>query len=99
MPGTICNTIRELNEEQKREEVFAQYIIDNRATVRKAAGIFNVSKSTVHKDVTSKLKQSNYAMYCKVRKILEKNKSERHLRGGNATKLKYSKMKEEKIKQ
>lgn len=69
-----------------------EYIIETGETVRGAAKQFGVSKSTVHKDVTSRLKQSNPAMYRQVRCVLEQNKSERHIRGGLATKEKYKSM-------
>ncbi|MBQ5390433.1 MAG: sporulation transcriptional regulator SpoIIID [Clostridia bacterium] len=65
------------------------YIIENNATVRDTAQKFSISKSTVHKDVTEKLYHENRQLYKKVKAVLEKNKSERHLRGGEATKLKY----------
>lgn len=67
----------------------ANYIIENKCTVRKAAKAFNVSKSTVHKDVTERLKSLNSQLFTEVKKILAENKAERHIRGGLATKLKY----------
>lgn len=67
----------------------AEYIIDNKATVRAAAKQFGVSKSTVHKDLTERLKTINPALYSEVRKLLDINKAERHIRGGMATKRKY----------
>lgn len=67
----------------------AHYIIENNATVRKTARVFNVSKSTVHKDVHERLKTLNPALYREAQKVLEVNKAERHLRGGMATKAKY----------
>lgn len=75
--------------ESERCEVLADYIIKNNATVRSAAGKFGISKSTVHKDVTERLKNVNRGLYNEVKEILEKNKAERHLRGGEATKMKY----------
>ena len=66
------------------------YTVEERATVRQAARRFGISKSTVHKDVTGRLRSLNPALYAQVRKILDKNKSERHIRGGMATKKKYS---------
>ena len=69
----------------------AQYIIDSKDTVRGAAKKFCISKSTVHKDVTERLKEINPALAKEVRKILDENKAERHIRGGMATKLKYMK--------
>lgn len=75
----------------ERCEKLAKYLIENQSTVRDTASEFGISKSTVHKDVTEKLKIKNFAMYEEVRNLLDKNKSERHLRGGEATKLKYKK--------
>ena len=66
-----------------------EYIIDTGATVRAAAKVFKISKSTVHKDVTERLRQDNPALYREVKQVLEKNKSERHIRGGLATRKKY----------
>ena len=68
----------------------ACYIIETRATVRQAAKKFGISKSTVHKDVTDMLLRINPSLAAKARKILDVNKSERHIRGGMATKEKYS---------
>lgn len=67
----------------------AEYIINTNATVRDAAGIFNVSKSTVHKDVTERLEEIDKELCQKVRAVLNINLSERHIRGGIATKMKY----------
>ncbi len=78
---------------ESRAVELAEYIIVNNTTVREAAKEFCVSKSTVHKDVGTRLKEINKPLYRKVKTVLEKNKSERHLRGGEATKMKYSKMK------
>ena len=69
----------------------AQYIIQSGATVRKTADVFKVSKSTVHKDLRTRLRPQNPALYFAVQCVLEKNKAERHLRGGAATKAKYRK--------
>ena len=66
-----------------------QYIIETKATVRQAADKFGVSKSTVHKDVTSRLSKINPALAMEARKVLDVNKQERHIRGGLATKEKY----------
>ena len=68
----------------------ADYIIDNNATVRKAAKHFGISKSTVHKDVTERLVQVNPTLAAQARKVIDVNKSERHIRGGLATKEKYA---------
>ena len=74
---------------KERAEVLADYVIETGATVRNAAIHFGISKSTVHKDLTHKLKITNPALYKQVKEILEHNKSERHLRGGEATRRKY----------
>ena len=74
---------------RERCELLAEYVIDTGATVRAAAVHFGISKSTVHKDLTYKLKYINPALYRAVKKILELNKSQRHLRGGEATRKKY----------
>lgn len=69
----------------------AEYVIATKATVRDTAKAFDVSKSTVHKDVTERLKYIDYALYKRVKEILDVNLSERHLRGGIATKQKFKK--------
>ncbi|MBQ7338936.1 MAG: sporulation transcriptional regulator SpoIIID [Clostridia bacterium] len=74
---------------KERCVMLAAYLVENRATVRATAKRFGISKSTVHKDVTQNLKKINPALYQQVQKILEQNKDERHLRGGEATKQKY----------
>ena len=79
--------------DKDRCEILAEYLIERDATVRAVAYAFSVSKSTVHKDITEKLKRINPDLYDSVRTILEKNKSERHLRGGEATRIKYMKEK------
>ena len=77
------------HDETRRCEKLAQYMLENGSTVRSTAEKFGVSKSTVHKDVTQKLKECNPALYLQTRALLEKNKAERHLRGGEATRRKY----------
>ena len=67
----------------------AQYIIDSKATIRKTARVFGVSKSTIHKDMTERLPKINPSIAEEAKIILDLNKSERHIRGGKATKLKY----------
>lgn len=67
----------------------ARYIIESKATIRKTARMFGVSKSTVHKDVTERLPKLNPQIAKEAKEILDLNKSERHIRGGKATKLKY----------
>ena len=69
--------------------MLANYLIENNATVRAAAIRFGISKSTVHKDVTQTLPHINKALYYEVKHLLDKNKRERHIRGGEATKNKY----------
>ncbi len=76
-----------------RAVMLGRYISENNATVRAAAKRFGISKSTVHKDVSEKLPKIQPQLYAEVKKILEKNKSERHIRGGLATKKKYEDMK------
>lgn len=70
----------------------AEYIIENRATIRSAAKKFGVSKSTVHKDLSERLEQFNRPLYLSVKEILDINKAERHIRGGIATRNKYRKL-------
>lgn len=72
-----------------RAITLGEYIVKTGATVRAAAKVFKISKSTVHKDVTERLRHENPHLYKQVKKILEKNKQERHIRGGMATKRKY----------
>lgn len=79
MPDTIAKRACEL----------AVYIIETGATVRAAAQHFGISKSTVHKDISCRLKQYNLSLYLQVRKVLDLNKQERHIRGGMATRKKY----------
>ena len=67
----------------------AQYIIENRTTVRAAAQKFGISKSTVHKDISERLPQFNRVLYQQVKEVLEVNKAQRHIRGGIATRKKY----------
>lgn len=80
--------MRSINIAERCEEL-GQYVIENSATVRQAAQYYGISKSTVHKDITVKLKYINKSLYKQVKTILNKNKSERHIRGGEATKKKY----------
>lgn len=78
---------------EERAKVLATYIIENKSTVRQAAKKFNISKSTVHKDISERLEKVNPSLAYEAKKILEINKLERHIRGGLATKLKYQKEK------
>ena len=74
--------------------ILATYLIENRSTVRAVANHFGISKSTVHKDITENLKRINKTLYNETQGILQTNKKERHIRGGEATRKKY---KEQKI--
>ncbi len=73
----------------KRARELAEYVLQTGATVRAAAEQFGVSKSTVHKDLTQRLEQTDRLLWLRVRAVLEQNKAERHLRGGEATRRKY----------
>jgi len=79
---------------EERAITLGEYIVSNNATVRETAKKFSVSKSTVHKDVTERLVKLNRTLSEEVRTVLNKNKAERHVRGGEATKRKYINMKE-----
>ncbi len=81
--------------QRERCVVLGEYMVEHGATVRTAAQVYGVSKSTVHKDVTQNLRQVNHALYLEVRELLLKNKQERHLRGGEATRRKYGRKSEE----
>ena len=74
---------------EERACELAVYIIENRATIRAAAGHFGISKSTVHKDLSERLDRCNHNLYLQVKQVLDVNKAERHIRGGIATKNKY----------
>ena len=74
---------------EKRACQLAVYIIETGATVRTAAKHFGISKSTVHKDLSQRLKQYNRVLYEQARQVLEENKAQRHIRGGMATRKKY----------
>ena len=77
------------NDYNERAVELGRYIIESKTTVRGAAKKFGVSKSTVHSDITTKLKRIDPALYREVRKVLDVNKEERHIRGGIATREKY----------
>ena len=74
---------------KERCVVLATYLVENQTTVRAVAAEFGISKSTVHKDITQHLKRVNRTLYEQAKMVLEQNKKERHLRGGEATKQKY----------
>lgn len=80
---------------EKRAVELGDYICKTNATVRDASKVFGISKSTVHKDVTERLKQIDPDLHAAVKKVLDVNLSERHLRGGTATKEKYRRKKSE----
>ena len=75
---------------EERAIKMAEYIVENSATVRQTAKVFGISKSTVHKDITERLVHINPSLASEARKILDVNKAERHIRGGMATKQKFS---------
>lgn len=81
---------------EERVITLANYIVEHKATVRKTAKDFNISKSTVHKDVTERLHEINRALFKEVAEVLSENKADRHIRGGEATKQKYALLKEQK---
>jgi putative DeoR family transcriptional regulator (stage III sporulation protein D) len=76
---------------EERAVDLGEYIVENKTTVRAAAKQFGVSKSTVHMDVSQRLRKLNPQLYSEVRRVLDINKSQRHIRGGLATKEKYKK--------
>ncbi len=75
--------------DKERCVILGTYIVENRATVRQTAARYGISKSTVHKDVTETLRHVNRALFEEVAKVLEQNKNERHLRGGEATRQRH----------
>ena len=77
------------NDIEERVKKVATYIIETGSTVRQTAKVFNISKSTIHKDISERLEEINPALAIAAKKVLERNKEERHIRGGMATKLKY----------
>ena len=79
--------------EKERCEKVGEYILENKCTVRAAAGKFGVSKSTVHMDITKRLPMINAKLYKEVEKVVKQNKAERHFRGGESTRQKYLKLK------
>ena len=74
---------------EERAICLGEYIAEHNATVRRAAKEFGISKSTVHKDLQTRLRRQNAGLYREVQRVLDKNKAERHLRGGEATRKKY----------
>lgn len=86
-----------ISSNKERCEILAAYMVENGVTVRAAASKFSISKSTVHKDITKNLKSVNPTLYAEVQKVLQKNKEERHLRGGEATRRKYLNLSRKKL--
>lgn len=74
---------------EARARELAAYVLETGATVRQTAERFGVSKSTVHKDLTQRLEQADRLLWLRVRQVLDRNKAQRHLRGGEATRKKY----------
>ena len=85
-------------EEKERCIRLAEYLIENKSTVRATAKHFGISKSTVHKDLSEKLPHINAALYGEAKAVMDLNKAERHLRGGQATKIKYRTIRNKKNK-
>ena len=84
--GECCRLTGNIEE---RACELALYIIENKATVRRAAKQFGISKSTVHKDLSERLPAFNRSLYLQAKRVLDQNKAERHIRGGIATRIKY----------
>ena len=78
-----------MKEMEQRACDLAAWIVENSATIRAAADYFGISKSTVHKDLQERLPRCNKALFIQVKRLLEENKAQRHIRGGAATKRKY----------
>lgn len=78
-----------ISNQKQRCIALATFLVENNATVRSVAKSFGISKSTVHKDITKNLKKVDLELYREAQAILDKNKKERHIRGGEATKRKY----------
>ena len=78
----------------ERAVIFAQHMLETKTTVRATATYYGFSKSTVHKDLTGRLKYADRALYEQVAALLDENRQSRHIRGGNATKLKYSEIRD-----
>ena len=81
--------MRETKDTDERAVQLGEYIVNSGATVRAAARVYGVSKSTVHKDVTERLEHIDTALWREVKEVLERNKAQRHIRGGDATRRKY----------
>ncbi len=89
--------MKDLGRNCDRAIILGEYISEHKSTVRACAKQFSISKSTVHKDVSTKLEKLQPELYKEVKQVLETNKKERHIRGGQATKLKYEEKARKKI--
>jgi len=89
--------LKELPKDCERAVILGEYILENKSTVRACAKQFGISKSTVHKDVSQRLPKIQPQLHIKVKEVLEINKQERHIRGGQATKQKYEELNKQKI--
>ena len=81
----------------ERAKLLGEFVVETGATVRHTASVYGISKSTVHKDLTERLKYIDPALCKEVKRVLDNNKAERHLRGGEATRLKYRRLKKRLI--
>ena len=81
----------------ERAKLLGEFVVETGATVRHTASVYGISKSTVHKDLTERLKYIDPALFKEVKRVLDNNKAERHLRGGEATRLKYRRLKKRLI--
>lgn len=87
---TVGNRLAGIQSDDKERCIrLAEYLIEHRSTVRATAKYFGISKSTVHKDLSEKLPHLSASLYREAKSVLQRNKAERHLRGGQATKMKY----------
>ena len=81
----------------ERAKLLGEFVVETGATVRHTASVYGISKSTVHKDLTERLKYIDPSLFKEVKRVLDNNKAERHLRGGEATRLKYRRLKKRLI--
>lgn len=92
MKGDACFLFIKQGLSDDRLIEIARYFSEENATVRKAAAVFGVSKSTVHKELSVRLKEIDEELYKKVYDVMQLNKQQRHIRGGNATRIKYKRL-------
>ena len=96
---TVGNRLTDFHSEEKDRCIrLAEFLIENKSTVRATAKHFGVSKSTVHKDLSEKLPHINVVLYEEAKRVSQYNKAQRHLRGGQATKMKYRMLRNKKCK-